>query len=453
MYVILQYLGEPMKSVISMAMGLLLSASLLSAGVPAGAAGRRLVIIGWDTLRADHVSAIGYKRKTTPNLDALAARSVLFTNAISPASWTLPAFMSVFTSQYPSEHGVTNKFKLPPVGSTDLEPASLSTSAITMAQFLRSNGYRTAAFTGGAGVSGTFGFNRGFEVYSDSANFAGFDTTFPKALDWIEKNGDAPYFVFVHGYDTHPFHDLKADGAYTFITSTEAAGVPGLRARHEKMRLELVDGKKLTYTKEDVALWTDVYDEKILRADRLLGNFLKALKAQGGEEPVIILLADHGEELFDHGGVDHGMTLYDEMIHVPLIISVPGGEAGRVASQVRTLDIFPTVIDLLGLKAGNRLASLLRGVSLVPQMSGAAPKLDAFSETDYLFHFNKRSVRKADGMKLTQDGFSQKSEVYDTAADTSESFDLSEKDAARAYVLEMDLVNWGEGLPGPEDHQ
>ncbi len=431
----------------------LVSASLLMAAQPARAAGRSLIIIGWDTLRADHISALGYKRKTTPNLDALAARSALFTKAISPSSWTLPSFMSVFTSLYPSEHGLTNKFKLPPAGSTELDPAVLSTGAVTLAELLKANGYRTAAFTGGAGVGGAFGFSRGFDVYEDSRNFAGFETTFPEALDWLKKSKDAPYFLFIHGYSTHPFHDLKPGGPYSFISAGEKAKVPGIRQRHEKMRMQLLEGKKLKYTKEDVQLWTDVYDEKILRTDRLLGDFLKKLGALGRPEPVIILLADHGEELFDHGGVDHGMTLYDEMIHVPLLISVPGAKARRVDSQVRTLDIFPTVIDLLGLKADDGLKKQLRGVSLAPQLSGSEPDLNAFSETDYLFHFSKRSIREAGGLKLTADVLSRKNEFYDTAADPSEKKDLSEKDPARSYILEMELFDWEDGLAPAGAHQ
>ncbi|MFA6433790.1 MAG: sulfatase [Elusimicrobiales bacterium] len=428
--------------------GPLIAAALMFAAEPLCAGGRGLILIGWDTLRADHISALGYKRKTTPSLDAFAAGSVVFTKAISPSSWTLPAFMSVFTSLYPSEHGLTNKYRSPSAGGAELEPARLSTRATTMAQVFKANGYRTAAFTGGAGVGGEFGFNRGFDIYADGRTFAGFESAFPMALAWLRANRGSNFFVFIHGYDTHPFRDLKADGNYRFITPEEAAKVPELRKRHEKMRLEQLDGKKPDHTRDDIKLWTDVYDEKILRADALLGNFLAELFAPGGagNEAVIIILSDHGEELFDHGGVDHGMTLYDEVIRVPLFIRVPGGRASTVTAQVGTLDLLPTVIDLLGLKPPAGLKKRLRGTSLAPQLAGGSMPLDAFSETDYLFHFSKKSLRKEAGLKLINDGFSQKNELYDTAADPSEKADLSERSAANAYLLEMELFNLQDGL-------
>ena len=428
--------------------GPVIAAGLLSAAAPL-CAGPNLVLIGWDTLRADHVGALGYKRATTPNLDALARDSFLFTNAVSQASWTLPSFMSLFTGLYPSEHGVTNKFKLPAAGSTGLEPAALSTAIVTMAQLFKANGYRTAAFTGGAGLGGSFGFSRGFDVYADSRDFAGFGTTFPEALDWLGKNGGAPYFLFVHGYDTHPFHDLEPAGPVTFVTAAEKSNALKLRPRHEKFRLRLLDGRRLKYTRADVQLWTDVYDEKILRADRMLGDFLGRLAAVGSTDTVVVLLSDHGEELFDHGGVDHGMTLYDEVIRVPLLIRVPGRPGGRIAQQVRAIDVFPTLIELLGLKTGEDLREQLRGTSLLGQIDGAAKALDAFSETDYLFHFDKRAVRKSSGLKLTLDGFTQKKEFYDTAADPLEKKDLFDSEPAGAYLLEMELFNWSDRLAPP----
>jgi arylsulfatase A-like enzyme len=393
------------------------------------------------------VGALGYARPTSPNLDKLAGESVLFTRAISAASWTLPSFMSVFTGLYPSEHGVTNKFSLPAEGSTELKPVSLSTGAVTLAEFLKAAGYRTAAFTGGAGVGGAFGFARGFDVYSDTADFAGFGTTFPQALDWIKKNKDADYFVFVHGYDTHPFSDLKPGGPYKFVTAAEQVKALKLRARHEKLRLAQIDGRLPRHNAADVKLWTDVYDEKIARADRLLGNFLAGLKELGGSEPVLMLFSDHGEELFDHGGIDHGMTLYDEMLHVPLLVRAPGLKPARVDAQVRTLDIFPTAAELLGVEPGPALKAQLRGASLLPLMTGsAAAGRDAYAETDYLFHFSRRAVRKTDGMKFVQDALKQKNELYDTAADPAEKKDISEKDPARAYTLETQLFDWEDGL-------
>lgn len=404
-----------------------------------------LVIIGWDTLRADHVGALGYARNTTPNLDRFAAGAVLFTNAVSQASWTLPSFMSVFTGLYPSEHGMTNKYLLPGDGGSDLVEAALSTSVVTMAELLKANGYRTAAFTGGAGVGPSYGFGRGFDVYVGSRNFSGFASAFPPALDWVRRNGGAPFFLFVHGYDSHPLHELEP-GAMTFVEPGETESALKLQARHGKLREELLNGKRPDHTPADVRLWTDAYDEKIARADRLLGDFLPKLEALASTDTIIVLLSDHGEELFDHGGIDHGMTLYDEMLRVPLIVKLPGRAGTKVGQQVRLIDVLPTVADLLGLKGAG--GARWRGVSLAPLMDGGKKALDAFSETDYLFHFSARSIRKSGGLKLISDGITLRREMYDTAADPGEKKDLFAGEAARSYLLETELFFWQDRL-GP----
>lgn len=429
---------------------LLLPSLLLGAvGTPAPpAAGCNVIMIGWDTLRADHLGVSGYKRATTPNIDALARRSYVFTRAKSPSSWTLPAFMSIFTSLPPSRHGVTNKYKLSRNGGPELEMTSLSTETATLSQLFKANGYRTAAFTGGAGMGGHFGFNRGFDVYVDSGNFMGFETTFPQALEWLKNNRESKFFVFVHGYDTHPFHDLKTGGDFSFIPSSERAAALKIRRRHEKLRMARLDGKKISHTAADVRLWNDVYDEKILRTDRLLGKFLADFGAIGtlGEKTVIVLVSDHGEELFDHGWVDHGMTLYEEVIHVPLLIHVPRGPNRVIDAQVRTLDLFPTLIELLGLRADAQVLAQMRGTSLLEHMKGGNIPLEAFSETDYLFHSNKRSLSKSSGIKLIYDGLSQERELYDTSSDPLEKRNLFDKKPAESYTLEMELLNWEDNI-------
>lgn len=427
-------------------MKLLLPAVLLAVlaaplpAAPPGAAKPNLVLIGWDTLRADRVSALGYARRTTPNLDRFAEGAFLFTNAVSQASWTLPSFMSLFTGLYPSEHGLTNKYLLPEGGGRDLAEASLSSSVVTLPELLRAGGYRTAAFTGGAGLGAQYGFARGFEVYAASRSFAGFADSFPPALEWLKAVSGEPFFLFVHGYDSHPQRGLEPGEPMTFVAPADAAGALGLQARHARLREELIGGGRPAHTPADARLWSDAYDEKLVRADRLLGGFLRELETSASTNTLIIFLSDHGEELFDHGGVDHGMTLYDEQVRVPLIIRLPGRAGARVDQQVRLIDVAPTVADLLGLR--KERGAQWRGVSLLPLMNGGKKALDAFSETDYLFHFSKRAVRKSGGLKLISDGLTLEKELYDTAADPAEKAGLLDKAPAKAYVLELELLNW-----------
>lgn len=423
-----------------------LAAALICAAGPARAAGPNLVIIGWDTLRADHVGALGYKRPVTPSLDALAAESLLFTNAVSQAPWTLPSFMSVFTGLYPSEHGVANKFVPPAGGSEDLAEAALSTGVLTLPELLKRAGYRTAAFTGGAGLKGSFGFSRGFDVYVDSADFGGFADSFKGALAWLQRNKDAPYFVFIHGYDTHPYRALDPAGAFAFVRRGDRERALNLRTRHDELRARQLEGRRPAHTAADERLWKDAYDEKVLRADRLLGGFLEKFDALGSTGTVLVLLSDHGEELFDHGGVDHGMSLYDEVLRVPLLVRAPGRKPARVTRQVRLIDVFPTVAELLGLELGEGERARLRGESLLAQAAGTGKELDAYSETSFLYHFSKRSLRKSSGLKLIADQLSMQLELYDTAADPREKRGLFEKAPARAYPLELDLLGWEEGL-------
>ncbi len=163
-----------------------------------------IVLISVDTLRADRVGVLGYKKDTTPTLDKLAEESYVFTQAISVAPWTLPSHMSMFTGLYPSEHKMVNKVIITNSGEeVSANLSSISPGIKTLAELLKEKGYINAGFTGGAGLGSDFGFNRGFDVYDDEDNFAGFENSLPKAINWVKSNKDNKFFLFVHGYDVH----------------------------------------------------------------------------------------------------------------------------------------------------------------------------------------------------------------------------------------------------------
>lgn len=409
---------------------LMVLSALFAASCPVAAAPCdhcSLVLIGLDDVRADRVGAPGSR---TPRLDAFFAGGAVFTQAVSQAPWTLPSFMSVMTGRHPSRHGVINKYADasvdPPVPAA-LKAASPETQ--TLAEVLRSRGWRTAAFTGGAGLTGAAGFAAGFEVYSDSSPFAGFAATAPQALDWLKtlRPGER-FFLFVHGYDSHPFHSGR---------SPAAADV-----RFRRRRREQLEGRAAASGPEEKAETSSLYDAAIGGMDARLAPLLDALDGPGLRGRVIVAaFADHGEELFDHGGVDHGRTLYEELLRVPLLLRGPGLRPRRISSQVRLIDLLPTVLDLLGVKEPAAVCAQRDGVSLTPLLSGRPLTLDAFSETDFLLRVSLRSLRTWDGWKLIHDQQARRSRLYDLKTDPAETIDLSEREAQKLLRLEERLLS------------
>ena len=177
---------------------LYLGAAAQAAAVPPDAAALRdynVIIVDFDTLRADRLGALGNPRPLTPNLDAVAAKSYLFTGAVAQAPWTLPSTMSFFTSLYPHRHSLVNKFSL--FTEERKELARLPRRFTTLTQVFARNGYATAGFTGDAGLEAHFGFGNGFDTYFDSVTFGGLDLTLPLAWDWLQTHQDRKFFLFV----------------------------------------------------------------------------------------------------------------------------------------------------------------------------------------------------------------------------------------------------------------
>lgn len=383
-----------------------------------------LVVIGLDDVRADRAVP-----ERMPRLGRFAEGAAAFTQAVSPAPWTLPSFISMMTSLHPSRHGVVNRYSdfsaEPPV------PASLAKScpaARTLAQVLRGQGLRTAAFTGGAGAAGSYGLAAGFEVYDDSATFGGFGRSVPRALSWLEaRNAGERFFLFVHGYDAHPFHPehFPADEAAEFRSRRDDGFDRRPRPVGSAERRRLVRR----------------YDAALARLDRDLAPLLDRLdRPELRDRVVIAVVGDHGEELFEHGGVDHGLTLYDEVLRVPLLLRAPGIPARRVGFQVRTLDLMPTLLDLLGAGPDPGLAAQMEGASLLPALRGESMELDAFSQTDYLLHAFLRSLRTSDGWKAIHDRASLTTRLYRVSSDPAERRDLAAAEPARLRALEDRLL-------------
>ncbi len=340
-------------------------------------------LITIDTLRADHVHCYGDSNIETPAIDAIAKDGVRFTQAFTPSPITNSSHTSILTGLMPSSHGVTD-FAVP-----------LASTHATWAELLKTKGYYTAAFIGAVildSKSLSPGLDRGFDFYDNFPEHSesksrwgrverrGMDVV-GRAEKWLSAHPSGPRFVWVHLYDPHDPYEPPLPYSQIY-----------------KDRL---------------------YDGEIAYADSALGNFVGYLKAHGWyENAIIVIVGDHGEGLGEHGEDTHGIFLYDSTTHVPLIIKTPGhvGSAKVLDAQVRTIDVVPTVVDLLKINppAG------LDGESLKAYLSGSV-KTDrtAFGETDYPLRFGwapLRSVR-AEGFKLID---APRPEFYDLKNDPGE---------------------------------
>ncbi len=339
-------------------------AVLFGAGCGAGPhpleAPRGIVLIVLDTLRADGLSTYGNPRDTSPAIDSLAARGVLFENAISHAPWTLPGFIGLLSGRYPSRAVFTG--------------GSLQTSLLDV---LRASGWRTAAFTEGGYVSRHFGMDRGFESFQEeegktrlvigerpTQGTGSVERTFDAAIAWLREPRSQPFFLLVHTYEIH-FPYRRRDYAEALPSGKLAA------TYEEKQRLAIRKGA-LVVGDEERTYVRALYDGGVHSADTQVGRLLAALDETGlAGDTVVVVTADHGEDL---GGRDpralgeHGHQLYDELLRVPLIVYHPHADwpAGRLGAQARLVDVMPTLLDF----AGVPVPAGLSGASLVPLLRG-----------------------------------------------------------------------------------
>ena len=325
--------------------------AVVPAIVPAGCSNQEsvfkpnLILISIDTLRADHLGCYGYPLQTSPFLDALSRKeeAVLFENCIAQAPNTAPSHMSIFTSLFPTVHGVPNVTAEP----TALE-LKLPEPVKSLALVLNDAGYRTAGLTDGGYLDPFMGFGQGFDTYD--CTYERIARKVDRALQWIEVNEsrEEPFFLFMHTYEVHapyippaPFH-ARFTGDYSgwireycFGSDSEKAVAAGGFKDLFKRRGE--------FTEEDVAYLKGLYDGEIAYMDSELQRFFSALERKGiTENTVIVILSDHGEEFGEHGEFSH-KQLYDEVVHVPLILLLPCGQFDmirhRVEEQVSLIDV------------------------------------------------------------------------------------------------------------------
>jgi arylsulfatase A-like enzyme len=403
-----------------------------------------VVFVSFDALQAAHVGSLGYSRNVTPTIDAMAKKGFNFTNNISVASWTVPASMTWFTGVYPSEHRLTNKFAVfnPPSNNVLSNLKKLSPELVTLAEVLKQNGYATGGFTGNAGVSGFFGYDQGFDTYFfEKGKFGSMGVSIPKALDWLKENKNKKFFMFLHGYDCHGQNIPEGGFDYRFVEKGYDKKYTGSAKEQEALREEGLEKGSVAVRDEDVKFWRAIYDEKIQRTDARFKMFLDEYEKMGlMDKTIFVLTSDHGTEFFEHKHMDHGFSLYDELIHVPLVITLPKQKAGKIINdQISSIDVMPTILDLLDVKMPEKAKKQLRGASLVPAMKGKSVAKEVYSETDYRQYTYKRSVITKDGWKFIYTLENKNRELYNLKKDPKELKNVVEQEPRIAYELEQKL--------------
>jgi len=370
----------------------------------------RVVIVSFDTTRADRLGCYGYEGASTPHLDELASEAALFENAVSPVPTTLPSHSTMFTGVYPQDHGVRYNlvFRLGP-------------EAVTLAERMRDAGFATAGFPSAYVLGKQYGLNQGFDTYPEppggirsrettlAHNGDSAGTIVDRALAWLEAHaGVDRQFLWLHFYDPH------APYLPPFPYSS-------------------------TYRERP-------YDGELAYADAQFGRFMERLRADSAwDRTLVIVVGDHGEGLHEHGERFHANLVYESTQRVPLIIRAPGARAHRVAEPVSLVDLMPTVLDYVGIDT----SAEFRGISLRGGVEGDSPaKRDIYFESlagsmNYGWA-ELRGVRYGDWKLIDSDT----PELFNLADDPGELNNLAELEAQQVEDLRANLSDLQQPLSG-----
>jgi len=367
-----------------------------------------LLLITIDTVRADRLGAYGYRSAETPAIDRLAREGVRFADATTASPLTGPAHAAILTGVYPARYGVRDNATTP-----------MPQQAVTLAERLKTADYRTGGFVGAFILGSEYGFAQGFDEFD--ARFARFDASMKlqaqrpgdavvdAALAWLRQSSAQPFFAWVHLYDAH--------APYT---------PPGSLATRFRTR---------------------PYDGEIAYVDRCIQRLLSLLEQQSAlDRTIVTVIADHGEGLGDHGEGEHGLFLYESVLHIPWIVRLPGRALAEtvIAEQVRSIDVAPTIAELLGVPPPENID----GVSVVGVMKGS-PRRDppaAYAETFYpRLHYGWSELRsiRADGWKYID---APKPELYNMNTDRVEAQNALDTRGPLAAGLQADLSRIAAGF-------
>ncbi|UCH33326.1 MAG: sulfatase [Armatimonadota bacterium] len=310
----------------------------------------RFLLIVSDSLRADHVGCYGSAKGLTPNIDAFAKRAARFDNAYAASSWTCPSNAALMTGKYPREVQQRNAMRL-------------AANAVTMAECFRDAGYATAGFSSHLLMSGRYGFDQGFQSFA--CKRLQDDEMADRCIQWMSAHAEEPFFVLLYLLDPHWPYDPEAAGASRVppkadVRERVAEGYSPLDAEVRVPRIVKRPRGDEEMSLDEVEYLHALYDGDVASVDARIGRVLRA--ASGFEDLAVVVAADHGEEWLDHGGLSHLYTLYDELLDIPLIMSVPGQQPRVVSAPVSNLDVLPTLLGLADIERPEGL----RGINLLP---------------------------------------------------------------------------------------
>lgn len=391
-----------------------------------------ILLIVVDTMAVDYLGAYNPNRSATPNIDKLATRGVLFERAYSPAPWTKPAVSSIFTGVFPSVHGVRS--------INDKLPHEFE----TLAERLKHHGFKTGGVVSHTLISPEMGYAQGFDTYDiisykgNIHNVVSSAKVTEMGIEWLKNHivggsskvdsDQNTFFLFLHYFDPHNnyFHHKKFDRTSWYKGDLK----PGMDIRELRKKIPNMSSDDIKYLK-------GLYEEEIAYTDYEIGKFLDYFETlEQAKDTLIIFTVDHGEEFLERNTIGHSNTLYDELIKVPLIFVPPtqGGSSSdkkfvvdRIKDPVSTMDIMPTVLDLLNEKPKSKF----NGVSLKDLLYGGARQSagNVFSEVDFKSSYikaNKISLVR-DNLKLILDKPTGNFELYDLLQDPAEKKNLFEE--------------------------
>jgi len=392
-----------------------------------------VILISIDTFRGDHLTCAGYDKydvDITKNLCDLASDGILFTRAMAQGSETTSSHASIMTSSLLSSHQAFYSRK-----------QGISKDKITIAEVLKNGGYQTGAFTGVGRIAPEFGFSRGFDVHLGLKNYAPFRAMTSNGLKWLnETNGK--FFLFLHSYEIHwPYSPTSENSAALDPLYDGPLGNSITRGLLGK-----INSGSINVTEDDLNHIIAMYDAEILSVDQAFGDLIEQLKSMNlYNNTIIIVTSDHGEEFDEHGMIGmHGHTLYNEILHVPLIVYVPKLKPGVEQKLVRSIDIAPTILALLDIeRPGTFEGRSLFDEEQVHAISERDAKTVAFAvQTQAWKYYIDPSKDFESFFNLNTDPFEQQNAIKQHASIKNEYIEIynkaiSEKDAGKAEQIEL----------------
>ena len=383
---------------------------------------RNVIVLLIDTLRASKVQAYYPKtRVKTPTIDEFASQGALFERSQSPENWTKPSVASVLTSLHPATH------------KTKQDASKLPKSALMLSEVYKKAGFKTASFIANGYVSNAFGFDQGWDHYTNyirESRNTNASNVFGEAQGWIEKNKDGRFFVYIQTIDPHVPYDPPAEFLKMYDPDPYSGQVQNRRT-HLMLDEAKKNPKKYTFTKRDKERIEALHDGEISYHDEYFGKFLVKLRELGlDENTIVVVTSDHGEEFQEHGSWGHGHSVYQELLGVPLMFRWPGVIPGnaRIGPVVSTMDIGPTVLEATGVP----IPKQFEGRSLLGFMRGDWPPGPHVAFSDFLDH--RRVIRGGDWKMIIRGNLSHV--IFDLGNDYWEKQELdgSKQPIAQRYL-------------------